>query len=460
METRRLAEVAGWAGVSIPPSVSVSVSGVSTDSRTLRRGDLFIALQGPHFDGHCFVEAAASAGAAAAVVRTEFAGRVRIPLVRVGDTLRALGDIATGYRRQMPAEVIAVTGSDGKTTTKELAARVVSLRYPVTATSGNLNNQIGVPLTLFRISPEHRFCVLEMGMNRRGELARLAEIARPDIAILTNIGWAHAGMVGGRRGIALAKAELLRGLCGRRVAILNRDSAHFNLLRRRAPGTVVSFGTHPLSDVAGVLEDVGADAFTFAVRGIEGSFRMSFWNPVWISAGLAAVALARVLDIPARDVRDCLAALRPGPGRGQVIRSGGVTVIDESYNSNPESLRAALRALARRDENRRVAVIGDMAELGRRAGLLHRSIGLLLRGMPIERVITVGRTSAVISKMAGEKGRHAQDAEEAAEIAAAEIRRGDCVLVKGSRVMKLERVVQAICGRTGGCPCSTSSSTA
>jgi UDP-N-acetylmuramoyl-tripeptide--D-alanyl-D-alanine ligase len=284
-------------------------------------------------------------------------------------------------------------------------------------------------------------------------------MARPEVGVITNIGWAHAGCLGGRRGIAEAKAELLEGLAGRKLAILNRDSPFFGLLRRKAPGEVVSFGLHPDADVRGSVERADDEGFTFRVSGEAGVFRMGFWNPVWISSGLVALAAARVFGIPSGEVRGLLAALAPLPGRGAVLRAGGVTVVDESYNANPESMRRALQALAGKRARRRVAVLGDMAELGRASNLLHRSLGAFIRELPIERVITVGKASAAMGHALGPRVRHASDAADAVAILRGELAAGDCILVKGSRVMALEEVVAGILKRTGGPSCSTSSST-
>ena len=450
MEATPLGVLAGWAGAAVPADPGAAVTGVSTDSRTVRPGELFVALRGPTFDGHAFVAAAVKRGAAAAVVDRGFAGAVSVPLLRVADTLAALGAIAAGYRAGMPAVAVGITGSDGKTTTKELLGALLGRRGPVLATQGNLNNEIGVPLTLLRLGRAHRYAVIEMGMNHPGEIARLATMARPEAGLITNIGWAHAGYVGGRRGIAAAKAELLEGLDGRKLALLNRDSPFFGFLRRKAPGEVMSFGLHADADVRGEITREDDTGFVFRLAGEGGSFRMNFWNPVWICTGLAALAGARAFGIPAAEARDLLEALEPLSGRGTVLRSGGVTIVDESYNANPESMRRALQALAGKRARRRFAVIGDMAELGRASNVLHRSLGAFIRGLPIERIITVGKASAGVGHALGGRASHAADPAEAVAVISGELAAGDCVLVKGSRVMALEQVVAGILKHTGG----------
>ncbi|HOL66944.1 MAG TPA: UDP-N-acetylmuramoyl-tripeptide--D-alanyl-D-alanine ligase [bacterium] len=439
----RLEQIIGWCGGRLEGgSPAQMVTGVSTDSRTIKPGALFVALPGARFDGHDFVrDVLRKKRAVAAVVRSDFPAGTGC-LIKVPDTLSALGKIACGYRKQFQVEMIAVTGSAGKTTAKELIKRVLSSGYQVLASPGNFNNQIGLPLSLLKLRPEHRFCVIEMGMNHPGEIDRLSKIALPSCGVITTIGRAHAGFFKNLREIALAKGELLVNLQGRHHAFLNADAAYYRLLKTMAPGPVTSFGTKRCAGVRGFLLEESLFSFRFRVAGYAVPFRMKFWNPAWIYTALAAIAVGQEFGISGQDIAGAISSLEPLPGRGKIWKLNGITLIDESYNCNPDSLKQALVALARKKAKRTVAIIGDMAELGKRSHFFHTQLGRILQQFSPGLVLLVGKEIVAAAVAAGQGPyHHFNDVESLQRQLPRYLHPGDLVLVKGSRAMGLEKVV-------------------
>jgi len=420
-------------------------TGISTDTRTIRNGELFIAIKGENFDGHNFLDAALRKGAAAVVSADENAvtnGRTIV----VRDTQKALGDIAAGYRRQFSAYVIGITGSDGKTTTKEFLKKTLSLKYSVKGTEGNLNNQLGLPLSIFSMDRKTDFCVLEMGMNRRNELRFLGKIARPHAGVITNVASAHLGFFRSGLEIAEAKSELIETLAGEKLCLLNYDNKFFPFLKKKAHRCkTLSFGLRKGAETRGILMEEGNDFFNFGIEGTHHVFRINFWNISMIYPALVAFAFGNRFRIGPEKIADVFAGISPLPGRGLVRKAGGITVIDETYNANPNSMKAALQNLSRKRFRRKIAVLGDMAELGRFSSLFHRNTGLSARNLDVDILVTFGSESRLISETSGKEYRHFKDVDRINRYLSGIAKRGDVFLVKGSRIMRMERIVNHLC---------------
>ena len=433
------------------------LTGASIDTRTLRPGELFFAIAGPRFDGHEFLAEAAGRGAAGAVVHRDAAAPPGFPTVRVADTSRALSDLAGHVRRAAPLPVVAITGSVGKTTTKDMAAELLATRGPVLKTEGNLNNRYGVPLTLLRLAEEHTAAVLELGMSAPGELSALAAIARPDVAVITRVAPVHLEFFPSVEAIAEAKAELLDGLREDGVAVLNADDP---LVRRAAEARevrVVWFGRDRRADVSAERWRGTAFGMRFDLRvgGRTVDVALPLAGPHFVEDFLGAAAVAHVLGVEPEAMAEAALRVRPARHRGEVRRlGGGVTLLDDCYNSSPPALAAALVALSLAAGRRRVAVLGDMLELGPSAPTLHREQGAALPDRA-DVVVGVGALAREIlegARAAGlppERLHHFPDAARAAAAVPALVEPGDAVLVKGSRGIRLEAVVDALVARFG-----------
>ncbi len=452
------------------PSAKRRFRHISTDSRSIRKGDLFVALQGERFDGHDFVPTVLAQGAAGAIVHDEY----RLPqgkgaraltgertepfLFGVRDPLFAYQQLATHHRSRFDIPVVAVTGSNGKTTTKEMVASVLGQRWRTLKTEGNLNNRIGVPHTLFRLTARYEAAVIEMGVDQQGQTTRLCEIVRPTIGVITNIGPDHLEFFGSMEGSAQAKAELLDLLPADGAAILNADDPYFDYLASRAQCRVVSFGLCDRADVR------AADVHSDAKRGT--SFRLflpgkSRHTPVSIKVhglhnvtnALAAAAVGFALSLPGATVAQGLARFRPAAMRSQIVAHHGVQILNDCYNANPASMKAALQVLAEWTPSReRVAVLGDMLELGRDTQQLHREVGHFLATLNLSRLVTCGSLGREIAEGARRSGMldssivELPDASAAADWLRKTVRQGDVVLVKASRGMKMEQIVRVLTG--------------
>ena len=454
MQEMRLAQILlTLNGRILRPAEDVVVTGVSADSRLTRRGDLFFALVSER-DGHAFVNDAARAGAAAAVVSRRI--DVDLPMIEVPDTLKALGDLARAYRLTHDIPIVAVTGSVGKTTTKEMIGAVLERKYSTLKSEKNYNNDIGVPLTLLRLTPDHQAAVLEMAMRGSGEIYRLVNIARPTIAVITNVGLSHIGRLGSLEAVADAKAEILEGLPSNGLAVLNGDDERFELVRSRRVGRTVVFGTGEFCDIratdvrihpdghptATVLTPKGRTDLDLVVVGEH-----NVWN------ALAAIAVGIELGVPLDEARSALAVLKPPTMRSNLISSPlGFTVINDAYNAGPASMASAVRTLAAMEASRRIAVLGDMLELGDYADRAHLDIGRIVGERGIDQLVTVGEMSRRIAEGAVDAGLAAANIlsyDSGSEVASdlkPRLRAGDLVLVKGSRGMKMETVVEDLLG--------------
>jgi UDP-N-acetylmuramoyl-tripeptide--D-alanyl-D-alanine ligase len=418
---------------------------VSTDSRSIARGELFVALRGERFDGHEFLGVAASRGAAAALVDRNYAGAFPLPVVVVDDTKRALAELARRWRERFSPALIALTGSNGKTTVKEMVAAILRRHAgegAVLATSGNLNNDIGVPLTLLRLRVEHRWCAIELGMNHRGEIAYLAGLAAPTVALVNNAQREHLEFMGSVDEVAAENASVYDALPADGIAVVNADDAHAGYFRRRA-GTrrVVDFGLGAAAVTGGyALKELssdlrlrtpdGAAAATLAIPGLHN-----------VRNALAAAACAHAAGIGAASIAAGLSAFRPYAGRLQVKQAkDGATVIDDSYNANPDSVRAAIDVLVSCPAPT-VLVLGDMGEVGPRGPEFHREIGAYARSRGVTELLALGDASTHAVAAFGKGAKHFNDVDELVPAI-----RGRTVLVKGSRFMKMERVVAALTG--------------
>jgi UDP-N-acetylmuramoyl-tripeptide--D-alanyl-D-alanine ligase len=425
----------------------VEITSVSTDTRNLPAGCLFVALKGPRFDGHAFAAQALEAGAAAVMV--EAGANLALPsALVVDDTRLALGRLAAWHRANMPARLVAITGSNGKTTVKEMAAAILAEEAgvgAVLATSGNLNNDIGMPLTLLRLTPAHRYAVIEMGMNHPGELAYLTELARPDAALVNNALRAHLEGLGSVEAVARAKGEIYAGLKDDGIAIVNADDPHAPLWRAMASAfRVMGFGFAENADIriqAPVADHVQRLTLTTPQGAIETTLRVPGRHNLRNAAAAAAAALA--LGTSADSVAKGLAAYVGTKGRLQIHPCIlGATLIDDTYNANPDSTLAAIQVLAERPGTR-ILVLGDMGELGPDAAALHREVGEKARAAGIERLLCLGEMSVQTVLGFGAGAMHFERIEELlAEIECA-LEPEVTVLVKGSRFMKMERVVQS-----------------
>ncbi len=433
----------------------VTFQAVSTDTRTLQPGDLYVALIGDNFDGHTFVDDAVAKGAVAVLISTP-PGNLRVPAVRVADTRLALGQLSAAWRARFSIPVIAVTGSNGKTTTKEMLAAIFGQRGSVLATQGNLNNEIGVPLTLLRLRKEHRYAVIEMGASHPGEIAYLSGLARPTVALITNAAVAHLGGFGSLDEVARTKGGIYEGLADTGVGVVNEDDAYASMWHGVVNGRrCVTFGMRAATDVHAERDDIKfqtdsqAVATVFTMHTPVGD--MTIVLPLLgvhnvmnaLAASAAALAAGATLD----DIRNGLQGLRAVKGR-LAVKQGihGVRVIDDTYNANPPSVRAAIDVLGTAT-GQKILVLGDMGELGNDAPAFHTQVGVQAQAAGINQLYAIGDLSLLAARSFGNGGHHFPSHEAlVAALAAALPGLGSSttVLVKGSRFMRMERVVEAI----------------
>jgi len=439
-------------------------SGVSTDSRTVNSGELFVALSGPRFNGEDYVAAAVARGAAGAVVRTQQASACSQILVE--DTLTALARGAKSWREGFAIPLVGVAGSNGKTTVKELISSILSQVGPCLSTRGNLNNHIGVPLTLFRINADHRFAVVEMGADRAGEVATLVSIGRPTIGIITNAGAEHLAGFGSLEGVARAEGEMVAGLSAQATAVINHDDPFALLWKNMTPAQVSTFGLEPGADfTAGSIRttiDESGFVTHFTLHAPQGSVpaQLHLAGRHNLINALGAAAAASAAGVGLAEIARGLASMRPVPGRLQFKRAGsGAWIIDDSYNANPSSVAAAIEVLAQL-EGRRWLVFADMGELGDYATETHRQVGVQAKSAGIERLFATGTLAQLAVETFGAgaswftdtaalaAGLGAELARAQPEFSPAEVR----MLVKGSRFNRLEKVVAALVGPAAAAP--------
>ncbi|MEA2094346.1 MAG: UDP-N-acetylmuramoyl-tripeptide--D-alanyl-D-alanine ligase [Pseudomonadota bacterium] len=425
-------------------SGDVLFRGVSTDSRKLQQGNLFVALQGPNFDGHDYVERARAQGAAAAAVSR--LQQTALPLLEVGDTRLALGQLAAHWRARFSLPVVAITGSNGKTTVRTMTTSILSCAGQTLSTQGNLNNDIGLPLTLFRLSRDDAYAVLEMGASHPGEIDYLAGIARPTIALVTNAGPAHLEGFGDLEGVARSKGEVFARLGDTGIAVINADDRYAPLWRELAgQRQMVDFG---LAESAAVHADwegsiSGSQVTLFTPRG-ETEFHLPLPGRHNVMNALAASAAALAAGVGLDAVRKGLESLSPVAGRFNIHQlPEGVTIIDDTYNANPESLQVALEVLAMAGGETWL-VLGDMGELGSGAETLHREAGHAARRLGIDRLFALGPLAQEAAQTFGDRAASFDTLGTLATAVRQELHAGVHILVKGSRSMQMERIVEAL----------------
>jgi UDP-N-acetylmuramoyl-tripeptide--D-alanyl-D-alanine ligase len=440
-----------------------SIKGISADTRTIRHGEIFFALKGPRFDGHSFLGDVVSKGASGAVVEEEIKGLPSsLNVILVEDTIKALGDLAFYVRAAHSIPLVAVSGSSGKTTTKEMIASVLGIKRTVLKTEGNRNNTIGLPLTLFGLNNVHDAAVVELGISELGEMKRLAQICRPDVAVITNIGRGHLETLGTVEGVAKAKGELFTSLSPAAVRVVNLDDPMVVKVSEETEAMSkstkkVTFGSIQGADVH--IKDFSLEGpddlkVNYGVRGEHLSVR--FRSPLVCNVynGAAAIAATLPLSPKTEDIVDGLNSFSPPRGRMEIVMVGGLTVLDDTYNANPESMAAALETLgklaAQKTAGRPVAVLGDMLELGEGSTDAHREVGRTAGRLGLDVLIVVGQWADVVRQGALESGmneenvhcfNHKTPALSAMKVLLGE---GDVVLVKGSRATAMEEIIEGL----------------
>ena len=456
-----LAEAAIGAGAVLEAPAGLSnagaltVTGYSIDSRTVGEGELFFAVRGERLDGHNFVESALKRGAVAAVVSRALVASLpdlvlAAPLLITEDPLIALQALATHVRRRWGKRVVAITGSAGKTTTKEAVAAALGAKFNVLKSRGNLNNGFGLPLELLRLHPEHDIAVLEMGMNHAGEIATLARIAAPDWGVVTNVGTAHIeNFADGQAGIARAKFELIAALPPTGIAFLNCCDPYVSQFGRDFPGRVVYFGDGPCADpqIVQTSEDLSGLHIKFRAGDHESMLTLQLLGAHNASNAMAGLAVALEAGVALDAAVTALASLTPGDKRGQLIEINGATILNDCYNSNTEALRSMIRTLAARPASRRILVAGEMLELGEHGPELHAACGRTAAQAGLDLVAGVQGNAVHLSTAACQGGVASlflPDAEAAGRWLLQTLRPGDVALVKGSRGVHLERAIEVL----------------
>ena len=457
---------AGWVadaagGVVVAGERAREFSGVSIDSRTLAPGDLFVAIRGERFDGAEFAAPAVAAGAGGVVVPRgrgrdlDLENRPLVAVVEVDDTTRALQSLARAVRRESGTKVIAITGSAGKTTTKEVTSEFLSARYRVVRNRGNLNNHIGLPLSLMELRHRPEIAVVELGMNHAGEISALVGIAEPEVRVWTNVGEAHIGFFDSMDAIAEAKAEILERAAPATLLVANADDERIVARVPRFGGRTLTFGVdRPAGVRATRVVDRGIEGISARVVTPRGDIELE--TPLIGRANLAnvlaATAVAIELDVPLPAIAERASRLSPASHRGEIVRlAGNVTVIDDSYNSNPTATKRALDVLACVGARRRVAVLGEMLELGDSAVGLHEEVGRAAVVAGVGLLVAVGgppaaalANAAIRAGLARDRVHYMAASDEAAEVVARLVEAGDVVLVKGSRGVRTDRVVERL----------------
>ena len=453
MALREVAEALGQQLASASSS-AVTVTGWSIDSRSIQPGDLFFALRGPHHDGHAYASAVAASGAVAVVV--DRAVEVSCPAIRVPDVYAALRDLAAWARKRWGGKIVAVTGSAGKTTTKEVIAEMLAVEMRTAKSEGNLNNEIGLPLSLLRIPDDAQVAVVELGMNHAGEIRRLAEIARPDVGVVTNVGYAHIENFESIEGIATAKRELVEALGPQGVAVLNADDPRVAAMQAAHPGRTILYGQSEKAEVRAEevrAEDVPAEDVELERAGVRfrvGSteFESRLTGRHNVSNILAGIAVAEIFGIKPERLRDRVRLLAPGKMRGQRMEVRGITIYNDCYNSNPDAVRAMLDVLKDTPAKRRIAVLGEMLELGRWAETLHRGVGYYAVGCGVNVLVGIGGAAGFILDAAKSIGLPAGAAfffdhpTQAGQMLRTLASSGDAILFKGSRGVHVERALE------------------
>ncbi len=458
-----LEQIARWCSGELRSSQPARpATGYSIDSRTLATDDLFFAVKGDRFDGHDFVAAAIQRGAVGAVVSRNRAAEMlpltdHASLILVDDPLVALQQLAAAVRRHWGRRVVGVTGSAGKTTTKEAIAAVLGAGYRVLKSRGNLNNNFGLPLQLLRLEPEDEIAVIEMGMNHAGEITALARIAAPNWGVVTNVGKAHVeNFADGISGVARAKYELVQALPAEGIAFLNCDDPYVSQFGRDFHGRVIHFGRGPCANLrVEHLENLGAEGtrLTVAANGQRATLHLHLLGEHNVSNALAALAVGLAAEISLETGALALEMLRPDEKRGQLVQWNGASIVNDCYNSNPEALKAMIATLAGMPGKRHILVAGEMLELGAEAPALHAACGEAAAAAKIDIVVGVrGAASQIVdaARRAGVDAVYVETPEDAGIWMKANLRQGDAVLLKASRGVRLERALEVLQSEDSG----------
>lgn len=423
----------------------LNFDGISTDSRTIKEGELFVALSGPNFDGNKFVNQASGKGAAGAIVASLVSDD--IAQIEVEDTKLALGQLGAAWRDRQSVTVVGITGSNGKTTLKELVAACLSSVAPTVATKGNLNNDIGMPLMMSRIDESHEYAVLEMGANHAGEIAYLTELAKPDVVVITNAAAAHLEGFGSIEGVAHAKAEILTGEPRPKVAVLNSDDEYFDYWTSLVDGVdLLSFGLSENADIRADQIETGKGQTHFTLHLLDTTIEVTL--PLAgvhnVRNACAAAAVATALDVPAETIKASLESVNPVTGRLAPMQGyASATIYDDSYNANPLSVISAAEFLASLD-GVSWFVLGDMFELGDEAARIHHDVGESIRNAGVDRLFTLGELSVNACQAFGDKAASYDSPDPLISDLMAGLNEGVNLLIKGSRGMRMERIVDAL----------------
>ena len=450
MNIEEIVKITGGKLLSGDPAKDVAPSSISTDSRTIKNGEFFIALNGANFRGSDFVEASFKKGAVGAIAE-DFPPDVKKYkkiAIKVKDTTTAFQDIARHHRMKFGIPVIAVTGSNGKTTVKEMIACILSREYNVLKNEGTKNNQIGVPQTLLKLKRVHEACILELGTSRRGEIRNLSYIARPDICVITNIGPSHLEFLGDLKGVYEAKKEILEFLNGSGVAVLNGDDKFLSKVKG-GKIRIIKFGLGISNDFRADHISIERDRSRFRLNNKE-EFELRLLGLHNIYNALAAIAVSRHFGVNHSLIRKAISGYRPVNMRLEVEKIGGFHIVNDSYNSNPMSMKAALEAIKHYPAKAKWIVAGDMLELGKNSADFHRMIGALIADSDFKGLLTFGELSKHILRAAMKNGMkkeflwHCATHDEIADILKRILKKDDMVLLKGSRSMKMEEVVNKL----------------
>lgn len=437
--------------------------GVSIDSRSIQPRELFFCIRGPHFDGHDFLEEVAKKNAGGVIL----SNKEKLPpfflsknkkespfLILVEDTLKALQDLAHFHRESIPVRVVGITGTNGKSTTKEMTAAIAQMKFKTLKNAGNLNNHIGLPLTLLGLDPAHEVAILEMGMSGLGEIRRLAEIAEPQIGVITNIAEGHILQMKNLKQVQAAKGELFEALDSSDTAIVNADDPMVLELARSQRSRVITFGVDSPADVrAENIQSRGNTGYEFTVSLFDKEFplHLPFLGIYNIYNALAAIAVAHVLGVPVESIPEGLKNCRTLSKRSEIVHHNSLTIINDAYNANPQSMNESLKILEQYQTNgRKFFVIGDMLELGNIAHASHMALGEEVARRPIDFLVTVGSLTELTGKSALDSGmenhqvKTTETHQEAVEFISQNARSGDCLLVKGSRGMQMEQVIEGL----------------
>jgi UDP-N-acetylmuramoyl-tripeptide--D-alanyl-D-alanine ligase len=423
-------------------NIAAHAQGWSIDTRTLTPGDVFFAIRGDRFDGHAFTKTALERGALAAVVSETSEER---PLLKVADTLEALQRLSQWARRRWGKPVVAITGSAGKTSTKDIVSELLAVRFRVGKTTGNLNNHIGLPLTLLRIPDDAEVAVVEMGMNHTGEIRQLAALAEPQFGLITNVGYAHVESFDSIEGVAAAKRELIESLPPAGVAILNADDELVRKFREVHTGRTLTYGFAGDADIRATEVEMHAEGVAFTVGGVRFQTRLTGGHS--ISNVLAGLAVASLFGIAFSELTGVVGGLTPGKMRGERSQWRGVTILNDSYNSNPEAARRMIDVLASETALRKIAVLGEMLELGSMSETLHRELGRYTARAGVNALVGIRGAAASLVDEARRAGMPESDAcffddpDSAGDFLRGWVRPGDVILFKGSRGTQVERAL-------------------